>query len=188
MKTLAGKLACGLVALLALSALPALAWDMRGEKTLLIEPREGSPIRLGTVVFKPDGELTRFEIKLDHRVFKDYFLSMKEFKCLDGPNEIQCHVPYPYANPRTVSAADLRWLEHSLLFLFKTQKEFGARLWNGLYYRLQAGDEGLVGTPEAIDLAQIGAPPADPSTPPYRPGDRSEIVPATRWFARLLIR
>lgn len=97
-------------------------------------------------------------------------------------------MPYPYANPRTVSAGDLRWLEHSLLFLFKTQKEFGAKLWNGLYYRLQASDAGLVGTPEAVDLAQIGAPPADLSTPPYGPGDRSEIDPATRWFPRLLIR
>ncbi len=187
MKTLAGKMACGLLALQALFVLPAQAWEMNGEKTLLIEPREGSPIRLGTIVFKPVGELTQFEIKLDHEVFKDYFLSMKEFKCLDGQTEIQCHVPYPYPNPHTVSAADLRWLEHSLLFLFKTQQEFGAKLWNGLYYRLQLSSEGLVGTPEAVDLAQIGAPPADPSTPPYGAGDRSEIAPQTRWFRRLLI-
>jgi hypothetical protein len=188
MKTVAGKLACGLVALLALGGSPALAWEMQGEKTLLLEPREGSPIRLGTVVFTPDGALTRFDIALDHHVFKDYFLSMKEFKCLDGQTEIQCHVPYPYANPGTVSATDLRWLEHALLFLFKTPKEFGAKLWNGLYYRLQAGDTGLVGTPEAVDLVQIGAPPADPSKPPYGPADRSEIDPASRWFPRLLIR
>lgn len=188
MKTLAGKLACGLLALLALCASPAQAWEMRGEKTLLLEPQAGNPLRLGTIVFTPAGELTQFEIRLDHQVFKDYFLSMKEFKCLDGQTEIQCHVPYPYANPRTVSAADLRWLEHSLLFLFKTQKEFGAILWNGLYYRLQITDEGLVGTPEAVDLVQIGAPPADPSTPPYGPGDRSEIAPEARWFKRLLIR
>lgn len=188
MTTLAGKIACGLLALPLLFAWPALAWEMRGEKTLLIEPREGSPLRLGTIVFTLAGELTQFEIKLDHEVFKDYFLSMKEFKCLEGQNEIQCHVPYPYANPRTVSAADLRWLEHSLLFLFKSPQEFGAKLWNGLYYRLRLSDEGLVGTPEAIDLAQIGAPPADPSTPPYGPGERSEIAPATRWFPRLLIR
>ena len=187
MKTLAAKIAW-LLALQALFAWPALAWEMRGEKTLLIEPREGSPIRLGTIVFKPAGELTQFEIKLDHHVFKDYFLSMKEFKCLEGKNEIQCHVPYPYANPRTVSATDLRWLEHSLLFLFKAPQEFGAKLWNGLYYRLQISDEGLVGKPEAVDLAQIGAPPADPSKPPYGPGDRSEIAPETRWFPRLLIR
>ncbi|MBI2275845.1 MAG: hypothetical protein HYU74_00695 [Dechloromonas sp.] len=188
MKTLAGKIACGLLVVQALFALPAQAWEMRGEKTLLIEPREGSPLRLGTIVFKPAGELTQFEIKLDDHVFKDYFLSMKEFKCIEGQNEIQCHVPYPYANPRTVSTVDLRWLEHSLLFLFKLPKEFGAKLWNGLYYRLQLSDEGLVGTPEAVDLAQIGAPPADPSTPPYGPGDRSAITPETRWFPRLLIR
>ncbi|MCG2579190.1 hypothetical protein LZ012_19545 [Dechloromonas sp. XY25] len=188
MKTLAGKIVCGLLALQALFALPAQAWDMRGEKTLLIEPRAGSPLRLGTIVFTPAGGLTRFEIKLDHHVFTDYFLSMKEFKCIDGPTEIQCHVPYPYANPRTVSATDLRWLEHELLFLFKAQKEFGAKLWNGLYYSLQLTDGGLVGTPEAVDLTLIGAPPADLTTPPYGPADRSEIAPETRWFPRLLIR
>ncbi|WP_153130351.1 hypothetical protein [Dechloromonas hortensis] len=71
MKTLAGKMACGLLALQALFALPAQAWEMNGEKMLLIEPREGSPIRLGTIVFKPAGALTQFEIKLDHQVFKD---------------------------------------------------------------------------------------------------------------------
>ena len=188
MKTTAKKVICGLFAIQALLALPALAWEMRGEKTLLIEPREGQPIRLGTVNFKPQGELTQFEITLDHHVFKDYFLSMKEFKCLEGPEEIQCHVPYPHANPMTVSANDLRWLEHSLLFLFKAQKEFGAKLWNGLYYRLQKTDGGLVGTPEAVDLGQIGAPPDDTTKPPFGPGDRSEIDPKTRWFPRLLIR
>lgn len=188
MKTLAGKIACGVLTLQALLAWPALAWEMSGEKALLIEPRTGSPIRLGSIIFKPEGELTRFEVKLDHHVFTDYFLSMKEFKCLDGPTEIQCHVPYPYAHPRTVSANDLRWLEHELLFLFKAQKEFGAKLWNGLYYRLQMSDEGLVGTPEAIDLTLIGAPPADQTTPPYGPADRSEIAPEARSFPRLLIR
>lgn len=188
MTTWAGKLAGALLAALMLLAGPALAWDMQGEKTLLLEPREGAPIRLGTVVFTPAGERTRFELKLDHHVFKDYFLSMKEFKCLDGRSEIQCHVPYPYANPQTVSADDLRWLEHALLFLFKTPQEFGAKLWNGLYYRLQRTDSGLLGTPEAIDLAQIGAPPADLTTPPYGPADRTEIAPESRWFPRLLIR
>ena len=188
MKTLARKFACGLIATQLLFALPAQAWEMRGEKTLIIEQREGNPVRLGTVSFRPAGELTQFEISLDHHVFKDYFLSMKEFKCLEGLGEIQCHVPYPYANPQTVSADDLRWLEHSLLFLFKSQKEFGAKLWNGLYYHLKQTDAGLVGTPEAVDLVQIGAPPADPSKPPFGPADRSEIDPQTRWFPRLLIR
>lgn len=188
MNTWVRKLAAALLAAQALLAWPALAWELRGEKTLLLEPREGEPLRLGTVVFTPAGAQAHFALKLDHHVFKDYFLSMKEFKCLDGRGEIQCHVPYPYANPQTVSANDLRWLEHALLFLFKTPQEFGAKLWNGLYYRLQLTDAGLVGTPEAIDLAHIGAPPADLTTPPYGPGDRSEIVPATRWFPRLLIR
>ena len=53
----------------------------------------------------------------------------------------------PYPNRGTVSADDLAWLEHSLLFLFKAPRDFGARLWNGLYYRMTLTDAGIVGTP-----------------------------------------
>ena len=112
---------------------------------------------------------------------------MKEFKCLEGAGEVLCHVPYPYAQPGTVTPTDLAWLEHSLLFLFKLPNEFGAKLWNGLYFQLQMTDEGLVGTPQAIDLNLISAPPADLTKPPYRPALRDDIAPGARWAARLTI-
>lgn len=82
---------------------------------------------------------------------------------------------------------DLRWLEHSLLFLYKAPGDFGARLWNGLYYRMQITNQGIVGTPQAIDLVQIGAPPADNSVPPFGAGDLTEIPPGSRWISRLSI-
>jgi len=111
---------------------------------------------------------------------------MKEFKCLEG-EEIHCHVPYPYPNPGTVSRSDLRWLEHSLLFLYKQPKDFGARLWNGLYYKMELTEKGIIGTPQAIDLALIGAPPADFSIPPYSPDDRADIPANSRWISGLAI-
>lgn len=174
-------------AMLAL-AYPAGAWELAGTKTLAMHTREGGTVPIGTVSFVPEGERYRFTLDLDTARFTDYFLSMKEFKCLESPAEIQCHVPYPYPNPATVSADDLAWLEHSLLFLFKAPRDFGARLWNGLYYRMKITDSGIVGTPEAVDLNHISAPPDDPAIKPYGSAERTEIVPETRWFSGLSIR
>jgi hypothetical protein len=168
-------------------ALPAFAWDMAGTKTITMHGRDGKAVPIGSVTFRPDGGHYSFSVKLDYSRFKDHFLSMKEFKCLEGSGEIECHVPYPYAHPDTVTATDLRWLEHSLLFLYKSPKDYGANLWNGLYYRMKVTDEGIVGTPQAIDLNLISAPPDDLSVPPYGAYERSDIAPGTRWFERLTI-
>lgn len=178
----------GLSAALLAMALPlsASAWDLAGSKQIKLHTRDGQTIPLGSVEFKPKGDATTFTLHLDHAKMKDFFLSMKEFKCLEG-DEIQCHVPYPYPNPGTINRGDLRWLEHSLLFLYKAPKDFGAKLWNGLYYRMEITDKGIVGTPQAVDLGMIGAPPADTTIPPYGPGERSEITPKSRWITGLSI-
>ncbi|MGE5469353.1 MAG: hypothetical protein ACM3X0_01010 [Bacteroidota bacterium] len=172
---------------LVLLAAPAAAWELAGDKTITLHTRDGQALPIGQVSFQPQGEGSSFTLHLEHARFRDFFLSMKEFKCLESALEIQCHVPYPYPNPGTVTPSDLRWLEHALLFLFKAPKDFGARLWNGLYYRMQITDRGIVGTPQAIDLAQIGSPPADPDIPPYGPADLGEIPPGSRWISHLSI-
>ncbi|HQS01373.1 MULTISPECIES: hypothetical protein [Comamonadaceae] len=166
---------------------PAFAWELAGTKSIALHNREGQRLPLGTVTFLPVDGKTTFTLQLDPDRFKDFFLSMKEFKCLESSEEIQCHVPYPYPNPATVSADNLVWLEHSLLFFYKAPRDFGAKLWNGIYYRMQITERGIVGTPQAIDLVQMGAPPADPSIPPFGTDGRSEIVPESRWFPRLTI-
>jgi len=172
----------------ALVASPCAAWDLAGTRAITLHTRDGQAIPVGTVTFQPQGDRTRFSLQLDDKPFKDFFLSMKEFKCLEGRDEIQCHVPYPYANPATVTPADLAWLEHALLFLYKGPTDFGARLWNGLYYRMALTDDGIVGTAEAVDLNVIGAPPSDPAVPPFGPAERTEIAPDSRWIGRLTIR
>ena len=166
--------------------LSATAWELSGSKMISLQTRDGKTIAIGSVEFTPKGESTTFALHLDHAKLKDFFLSMKEFKCLEG-EDIHCHVPYPYPNPGTITRNDLRWLEHSLLFLYKQPKDFGARLWNGLYYKMTLGEKGIVGMPQAVDLVQIGAPPADTSIPPYGPGDRSDITPDSRWIRSLSI-
>lgn len=173
--------------LLGLVVSPAPAIELSGSRTITLHARDGQAVPIGTVIFQPAASGSGFALQLDYSRLKDYFLSMKEFKCVDGPAEVLCHVPYPYANPRTVGAADFGWLEHALLFFFKTPQDFGAKLWNGVYFRLENTPQGIVGTPQAVDLNVIGVPPDDLSRPPYGPAERGEIDPNARWFTRLII-
>ena len=160
-----------------------------GTKTIVLHSRNGEALPIGQVKFRPAGGRTAYEVEIDHHRFKDFFLSMKEFKCLEGEGgaEVFCHVPYPYPHPRTVTEKDLSWLEHELLFFFKTPQDFGAKLWNGILFRLDATPKGWVGTPMAVDLNLIGAPPDRADVAPYGAGERSEIDPARRWFNRITI-
>ena len=171
-------------------ALPgaASAWELQGTKALVAITRDQQRLPLGTVDFnpRPDGKVA-FAVHMDHAKFTDHFLSMKEFKCVEGGGEVSCHVPYPYPNPGTVTPTDLTWLEHHLLFLFKLPKEFGAKLWNGLYYQLERTDKGLVGRPQSIDLNLISAPPAQTDKPPYRPALRDDVAAGVRWIDRIAI-
>lgn len=183
-------LAClGAIALA--GAMGGVAWAQTppvGPKTLKAQLGDGSQVVLGSVMFTPaDGGRTGFALSLDHKALSDHFLSMREFKCLSGTGEITCHVPYPYANPRSIQGQDYRWLEHSLLFFYKAPRDFGAKLWNGLYFEFQPQGAALVGTPKAVDLDQISAPPADLGTPPFGRDLRHDIPVNTRWVRALVI-
>ena len=118
---------------------------------------------------------------------RDHFLSMREFKCLPAAQEISCFVPYPYPQPGTVSAANFAWLEHSLLFFYKQPADFGAKLWNGMIFRFSLTPTGLVGTPQAVDLNRIGAPPENPNQPPFGAMERDDFTPGARWVQELRI-
>jgi hypothetical protein len=177
-----------LLCLLVLAPL-ASAWELAGIKSVSALTRDQQLIHLGTVEFKPlaNGS-SSFVLTMDHARFVDHFLSMKEFKCLESAEEVMCHVPYPYKNPSFVSDQNYAWLEHHLLFLFKQPRDFGAKHWNGLYYRLERAESGLVGIPQAVDLNLISAPPDDLTTPPYDAAQRDDIASGSRWISRLIIR
>jgi hypothetical protein len=159
----------------------------QGTMDLKLHAGDGSALTIGQVAFtpQPDGS-ARFTLTLDGARFTDHFLSMREFKCLPGGTEILCHVPYPYPQPGTVRDGDLAWLEHALLFMFKKPSEFGAKLWNGVYWRLEPAGTGWVGHPQAVDLNRISAPPDKPG-PPFRPALRDDMPADARWFVRLTI-
>lgn len=179
----------GLVlSVLSLNGLHAQEATLEGLRTLQAVTRAGTRIPIGTVLFTPlNAQLIQFKVNMDAARFKDYFLSMKEFKCLESAVEISCHVPYPYRNPQTIQDGNLVWLEHSLLFLFKQPQDFGAKLWNGSYYRLERQGDALVGRSQAIDLNHISAPSDTPDMPPYSPDLRSDVNPGTRWVDQLVI-
>ena len=159
-----------------------------GSKQITLHAKDGSTQVIGRVSFRPRSATeSDFELHLDHGPFKDHFLSMREFKCLEGSGEILCHVPYPYQRPSVVSTQQLAWLEHALLFLYKKPADFGAKLWNGVYWKLERSPRGLVGRPQAVDLNAIGAPPARLDIPPYRAALRDDMPAGSRWFHRLTI-
>lgn len=172
----------------ALWAAPVHAWELRGTKTLTALTADQQRIPLGTVRFdpQPSGQVA-FQVEIDPAHLNDHFLSMKEFKCLEGPTELVCRVPYPYPQPGVVKPDDLAWLEHSLLFFYKLPTDFGAKLWNGLYFRFERTAQGLIGRPQAIDLNRISAPPDRPEVPPFGPALRDDIPGGARWVTSLLI-
>jgi hypothetical protein len=159
-----------------------------GTRSVKLHAKDGTSVDIGQVTFAPraDGRIG-FAWKADTSRFTDHFLSMREFKCLPGQGEIMCLVPYPYPQPGTIAANDFAWLEHSLLFMFKKQSEFGAQLWNGVIWKLTATPTGFVGAPQAVDLNRISAPPAKTDVPPYGAAHRDEMAAAARWYGRLTI-
>ena len=163
--------------------------ELNGEKALIAQTRDGVSARIGSVFFEPATQAgrTAFRVKMDHAVLRDYFLSMREFKCLPAEAEVTCYVPYPYAQPGTIAPDDLGWLEHSLLFLYKQPRDFGAKLWNGMIFKLTRTGEGFVGKPQAVDLNNISAPPADLNAVPYGQFDRDDFAPGARWVTELRI-
>ena len=167
-------------------AAPATSPALKGQKRIILHTRDGQAIPVGTVVFIPTATGSRFDVQIAPERTTTYFLSMRNFRCVEG-DEVFCHVPYPYPLGETVAPGRLDWLEHALLFLSKSPKEFGARFENGIYFRMEIDGSRIVGTPQGIDLEDIGSPPDDPTIPPYSRIDRFDEPEGDNWIARLTI-
>ncbi|WP_428034474.1 hypothetical protein [Amphritea sp.] len=185
------KLSAGLMLFFSLFCLVtsvAAASLSEGVKQIYLQQKDGSEQRIGELVLTAgEHDQLSYTITLDHHLFKDYFLSMKEMKCLEGP-ELWCFIPYPYSQPRTVTSDDLRWLEHDLLFMFKQPEAFGANFWNGIYYKMALTDQGVHGTAQALDLNKLASPPDDLSQPPIGEYDIDEADLDKRWLPYIEIR
>ena len=162
--------------------------NLTGDKALIAHTRDGQRTRIGSVKFTPTAAgQSQIRVQMDHHVMSDYFLSMREFKCLPSAAEVSCYVPYPYANSGLVSGQDLQWLDHNTLFLFKRPADFGANLWNGIIFRWTLTANGLEGWPQAVDLNAISAPPKRLDVPPHGRPDSEPFVAGARLITRLQI-
>jgi hypothetical protein len=159
-----------------------------GVRTILLHPAKGDPVRLGQVEFAGDGATRSFTLSLDQSLFRDHFLSMRPFKCVEGPEKLYCHLPYPYLTKRVISAEDLVDLEYALLFVQKDPQDYGINLWNGILYKLDLTGGGRIdGTLHDIDMDLLAVPPAEGELRPIKHSDASPSAPEANWLPRLTI-
>ncbi|MBL4766068.1 MAG: hypothetical protein JKX67_12485 [Colwellia sp.] len=153
----------------------------QGTKQISLVDNKGNRLLIGSIDFSTQQATIHYQIHLKDKLFKDYFLSMKEMKCLEGP-ELWCHLAYPYKNPRNITKTDFTWLSHDLLFMYKKHTEFGANFYNGIYYDFKLESGKLIGTAMALDLNLIAAPPEDETQAPITVDDIDEIELTNRWL------
>jgi hypothetical protein len=159
----------------------------QGTKQISLLDNKGKKLLIGSITFSTKKEKLHYQIHLNHELFKDYFLSMKEMKCLEGP-ELWCHLAYPYENPRDIVKTDFRWLSHDFLFMYKKNSEFGANFYNGIYYDFKLESDRLIGTAMALDLNLLASPPEDTTQPPITIHDIDEIELSNRWLPKIEIK
>ena len=152
-------------------------------RTVFLEAQDGSRVNVATVQIESDGGYT---VTMAEMPFADHFLSMRPFRCLEGPGKHWCHVPYPYDIARNVSA-DLTDLEYDFLFVWKEATEYGINMWNGVYYKL--ADEGgkFVGTLHEMDMDVLSAPPDAGDFRPLQAKHLHESDPDSHWLPRMVI-
>ena len=145
--------------------------------------QDGSAITIATL-HKQDNT---FQLQLNDAVFDEHFLSMRPFRCLQGPVQMLCYLNYPYANQRQLSKENLRDLEYDLLFIRKDPKEFGIDAWNGLYYKLQWEQDIITGSLHEVDLNILAVPPGEGVIYPISDADLTPAEPESHWLPKLII-
>lgn len=168
----------------AVFALVAMASSAAAEsQSVYLESLDGVQIKIATIAVEGDGD---YSIAMEDAPFSDHFLSMRPFRCLEGPKKHWCHVPYPYDINRNVEA-DLTDLEYDFLFIWKGATEYGINMWNGVYYKLAEEDGRLVGTLHEMDMDLLSAPPEAGNLRPLKATDLHESDPDSHWLPRMVI-
>lgn len=160
-----------------------------GKKAITLVAADGMRLDIGHVTFTGDQDGAAISVVLDAPQFAEEFLSMRPFRCIAGPKESWCHLPYPYQTKARITADDLTDLEYALLFLFKPPAGYGIDAWNGLYFQLAFAPDGSIGGAlHEVDLNVLAVPPMAGE---LRPIPRSALTPVaadSHRFARIEIR
>ncbi len=125
-------------------------------RTVFLEANDGQRVEVATLEVEDDGT---YAVNMSENSFTDHFLSMRPFKCLEGPVKNWCHVPYPYEIRRDLSE-DLTDLEYDFLFVWKGAADYGINMWNGVYYQIEPDGAGMKGVLHEMDMDVLSAPPA----------------------------
>lgn len=163
------------------------AGPLKSNLAIYIESKDGGDrIQIGELNIIPNANGYKTAVTLDDSKFEDKFLSMRPFNCLPHPQQVVCHLAYPYENKRHITADDLTDLEYDLLFLHKKPEEYGIDAWNGFYYEMKMTDSGFEGELRETDLNILAAPPKDGN---LRPIKKSELHEASdkHWPRRVII-
>ncbi len=158
------------------------------EKTITLIGKDGSKLEVAKIIFSNEEDNKQsFEIKWDDSKFSEHFLSMRPFKCIDGPQTF-CHLGYPYKTKNRISKSDLQDLEYALLFIHKNEKEYGINFWNGVYYRLKREENGAItGSVWETDMNELASPPEKEYGRPIGGDDLTEGAEGKHRFPKLII-
>lgn len=168
---------------------PIHAEDKKFKRTVTLKPSEGESIDIATLEITnlKDGSFT-YSIEMDDSKFSNHFLSMRPFKCFQGPKQMLCHLPYPYDKTSKFSVNDLQDVEYDLLFIHRKESDYAIDPWNGLYYKLSLDKEAkLTGVLQEVDLDILAAPPDEGVTRPIAGSDLTAADPSSHSYPVLTI-
>ncbi|MEP1587054.1 MAG: hypothetical protein ABJR46_10550 [Tateyamaria sp.] len=152
-------------------------------RSVYVEDIDGARIKVAELQLEADGS---YQVSMAEDPFSDHFLSMRPFKCLEGPGKHWCHVPYPYEIKRNVSSG-LTDLEYDFLFVWKGAGEYGINMWNGVYYKLSEESGQWTGKLHEMDMDALSAPPSAGELRPLSEKDLHPSDPDSHWLPRLVI-
>lgn len=165
------------------------AADNTLRKTVTLQAASGDSINIASIQLQKqrDGSYT-YELDIDHSKFSNHFLSMRPFKCFQGPSQMLCHLPYPYSKTSKLSKDDLQDLEYDLLFIHRKSTDYGIDPWNGLYYKLSLHEDAkLTGQLKEVDLDILASPPDKGVTRPITDKDLNAADPDSHSYPTLVI-
>ncbi|MEP1535799.1 MAG: hypothetical protein ABJQ34_20645 [Paracoccaceae bacterium] len=170
--------------LLSLVCMACASAAMSETRSVFVEDINGAQIEIAQLNLDEDGG---YQVEMAEEPFTDHFLSMRPFKCLEGPAKNWCHVPYPYEIKRNVTD-DLTDVEYDFLFVWKGSADYGINMWNGVYYKLTEESGQWTGELHEMDMDTLSAPPPAGELRPLAAKDLHPSDPESHWLPRLVIK
>ena len=166
------------------------AGEIKSTKTVTLQSPGGESIDIATInMTRESSGGFSYQLEIDDSKFGDYFLSMRPFKCFQGPIQMLCYLPYPYQKGQKITANDLKDLEYDLLFIHRKSTDYGIDPWNGVYYKLTLDqDNNLSGVMKEVDLDILASPPEGGVTRPITETDINEVDPDSHSYPFVIIK